>query len=64
MATENLRGLIANIDLIDQTDACKLFAYMIGLFKARSELNRCLHNLNSKEWMILYKAVLEVEAGL
>lgn len=40
------------------------FKLLINMMHDECKLNKCLHDLNSHDWAILYKAVIEVEAGL
>lgn len=49
---------------LSQSELTELLARLASHMKSTGVINACLAEMNSREWMILYKAVLEVEAGL
>lgn len=56
--------VIQRIDSYGQAEMTDMLKNFIQLLKDRGILEKCLRDLNSKEWMILYRAVIEVEQGL
>lgn len=61
---ERLTHLISAEMNLCHEQLTELLGWLLSYLKSKNELKPCLRKLNSHDWIILYTAMIEVEAGL
>lgn len=55
--------LVQRLKDLNQPESMLILSELIKIMDQKHILNLSLNDMNSHDWMILYKAVIEVEAG-